>query len=325
MMIGVIRLKFFIDRLIQQIEQKQSAVCVGLDPHLGRLPGHLKTKYQVESAETGQEKASRLAEAIRDFNRQIITMVAKSAVMVKPQLAFYEQLGPAGLEALTDTIKAARQSGLLVLLDGKRNDIGSSARGYAAAYLDPDSLSGIGGADALTINPYLGREGVEPFLADSSRGAFALVRTSNPGAEEIQNIRLKNGTPFYLKMGKLMESWGENLRGEAGYSNLGAVVGATHPVELKELRQELPHTFFLIPGFGAQGAGAEEVVAGFDEKGLGGLVNAARSIIFAYQRKPYSEEYSEQDFALAAGEAARDMRDSINQALETARQRDRRL
>jgi len=324
-MIGVIRLKFFIDRLIQQIEQKQSAVCVGLDPHLGRLPGHLKTKYQVESAETGQEKASRLAEAIRDFNRQIITMVAKSAVMVKPQLAFYEQLGPAGLEALTDTIKAARQSGLLVLLDGKRNDIGSSARGYAAAYLDPDSLSGIGGADALTINPYLGREGVEPFLADSSRGAFALVRTSNPGAEEIQNIRLKNGTPFYLKMGKLMESWGENLRGEAGYSNLGAVVGATHPVELKELRQELPHTFFLIPGFGAQGAGAEEVVAGFDEKGLGGLVNAARSIIFAYQRKPYSEEYSEQDFALAAGEAARDMRDSINQALETARQRDRRL
>ena len=325
MMIGVIRLKFFIDRLIQQIEQKQSAVCVGLDPHLDRLPGHLKTKYQVESAETGQEKASRLAEAIRDFNRQIITMVAKSAVMVKPQLAFYEQLGPAGLEALTDTIKAARQSGLLVLLDGKRNDIGSSARVYAAAYLDPDSLSGIGGADALTINPYLGREGVEPFLADSSRGAFALVRTSNPGAEEIQNIRLKNGIPFYLKMGKLMESWGENLRGEAGYSNLGAVVGATHPVELKELRQELPHTFFLIPGFGAQGAGAEEVVSGFDEKGLGGLVNAARSIIFAYQREPYRDEYSEEDFALAAGEAARDMRDSINQALETARQRDRRL
>jgi len=324
-MIGVIRLKFFIDRLIEQIQRKQSAVCVGLDPHLDRLPEHLQARYQVETANSREEKASRLAEVIKDFNRQIITTVAEMAVVVKPQLAFYEELGPAGLEALIDTIAAARQSGLLVLLDGKRNDIGSSARGYARAYLAPDSLSGIMGADALTINPYLGREGIEPFLEDSSRGAFALVRTSNPGAEELQNIRLEKGTPFYLKMGKLVESWGENLRGEAGYSNLGAVVGATHPAELKELRQELPHTFFLIPGFGAQGAGAEEVVSGFDEKGLGGLVNAARSIIFAYQREPYRDEYSEEDFALAAGEAARDMRDSINQALETTRQRGRRL
>lgn len=313
MMIEVMRLKFFIDKLIAEIEKKNSVVCVGLDPHLDRLPDFLLEKYQVNSAPDRSEKTARLRDVIIEFNSEIIAAVAKTAVIVKPQLALYEQLGLAGIEALKQTIDIAQKEGLLVLLDGKRNDIGSSARGYADAYLKTDSLSGLGKADALTINPFLGQEGIAPFLNYPDKGAFALVRTSNPGAGALQDLLLADDTPFYLKLGSLIAEWGSEYQGESGYSNLGAVVGATRPEELAHLRAQLESTFFLIPGYGAQGGGAAETAGGFDERGLGGIVNAARSIIFAWQRPEIAEKFSTANYAEAAEFAARQMKEEINE------------
>ncbi|MFW6381160.1 MAG: orotidine-5'-phosphate decarboxylase [Bacillota bacterium] len=306
-------MKLFIDRLIDGIKQKQTRVCVGLDPHLDLLPTPLLGEIAgVE--EYSQASVRGLAAIILEFNRKIIEEVSDVVAVVKPQIAFYEELGPAGMETLFATIDYAQKQGLPVLLDAKKNDIGSTAGAYARAYLEerPDRPA----ADALTINPYLGGDGVKPFLKYPEKGAFALVRTSNQSAGDIQDLRLADEGCVYERVGLMVKQWGKDCRGRSGYSNLGAVVGATYPRELQQLRRQLPGVFFLIPGYGAQGGGASDVVGGFDENGLGAVVNSSRGISFAARRGPLSQDYDERDFARAARTSAIMMRDSINQALE---------
>ncbi len=321
MIIEVVKLSLFIDRLISQIDRKKSRICVGLDPHIDQIPEYLMDENGVYEANNQIEYLKSLASAVKLFNQIIIENVKPYTAVVKPQLAFYEQLGVPGLETFKATVEYAHEAGLMVIVDGKRNDIGSSARGYYNAYLNKgynknQKSLGFVKSDALTINPFLGFEGIEPFLENKENGVFGLVRTSNPGAEDLQNLKLESGRSFYEELALKFEKWGKNYRGETGYSNLGAVVGATCPEELANLRKLMPHTFFLIPGYGAQGGGAEDVIAGFDNNGYGGIVNSARSIIFAYRKEPYNNKYSEKEFGQAAAEAARLMQLEINKALK---------
>ncbi len=325
MIIGVIRIKLFIDRLIEKVEQKNSHVCVGLDPHLDLMPHFIFKQSKTDKNSNNSD----IAIAVTLYNKIIIDHIADIAVAVKPQMAFYELLGNHGLVALEDTVNYARKKGLIVILDGKRNDIGSTARAYSAAYLSgnhfnpyhDNSASMDEGeemilGDALTVNPYLGYDGIKPFLQRNDKGAFSLVRTSNESAGNLQDLELKNGHKLYQQVGEYIEQWGRNFRGENGYSNLGAVVGATYPRELKYLRKAMPHTYFLIPGYGVQGGTASDIAYGFDTDKQGALINSARGIIFAYTREPWKEKFSESEFGPAARMAAKKMRDEINEILE---------
>lgn len=303
MTIEVIKLKLFIDKLFAKIKDSESRICVGLDPHLNLIPDFIFE--EAENKVDDSEKAKALA--VLNFNKKIIDEISKYTAIVKPQIAFYEKMGLAGLKTLDKTIAYAKNKGLLVLLDAKRNDIGSTAQAYSEAYLKNKNI------DAITINPYFGFDGIKPFLNYKDKGAFALVRTSNKSAVDVQDIESKDGKKIYEKIGELVKDWGKDYLGKCGYSNLGAVIGATYPKELKDLRSLLPDTFFLIPGYGAQGGGAEDVVHGFDKNGSGAIINSSRGIIFAYRNQ---KKYSERNFDLAAGQAAKDMKEEINQALE---------
>ena len=302
MIIEVIKLKSFIDKLTAKINETNSRICVGLDPHLHLIPEYILNKAKKEWADS--EKA--VAIAVLNFNKKIIDEIWKHTAIVKPQIAFYEKMGLEGLKTLNKTMEYAKEKGLLVLLDAKRNDIGSTARAYAEAYLNNKNI------DAITINPYFGFDGIKPFLNYKDKGAFALVRTSNKSAVDVQDIESKSGKKMYEHVGKLVKNWGKDYLGKCGYSNLGAVIGATYPKELKKLRSMLPGVFLLIPGYGAQGGGAEDVVYGFDENRSGAVVNSSRGIIFAYNN---DKKYNESDFAFAAGKAAKNMKEEINNAL----------
>lgn len=303
--------KHFADKLIAACVEKNSRLVVGLDPHPAMLPPHLVEKHQA----VGLELRQAMAAAISEFNAEIIAAVADIAVAVKPQLAFYEMWGAAGIGAYEAAVKAAQAAGLLVIADGKRNDIGSSAEGYACAYLGPVEQGAetepTGYADAVTINPYLGSDGIHPFLArwQTGKGAFALVRTSNPSAGEIQHLMVGD-TPLYMQVAKLVCEWGAAALGDTGYSALGAVVGATDPKAARELRLAMPQTMFLVPGYGAQGGSAADVAAAFNPDKLGAVVNSSRDILFAYKRNGDCKAY-----ACMAREAAKNARDGINHAL----------
>ena len=305
MMTGVINLKLFIDKLITKIKQKNSHICVGLDPHLHLIPEFLLEKAAEET--TTREEA--LGLAIWRFNREIIDHIKDFTAVVKPQIALYEKIGLSGIKALYKTINYAHENNLLVLLDAKRNDIGSTAQAYAEAYLKNDNI------DAITVNPYLGNDGIKPFLKYEDKGAFALVRTSNQSAVEIQDIKTTDNKYVYQKVGELVTKWGNDLKGQFGYSNLGAVVGATYPDELKTLRKSMPDSYFLIPGYGAQGGGVKDILDGFNSDQLGAIVNSSRGIIFAYKKAANSDTYLPQQFAEAARKEAKKMRDDINMEL----------
>ena len=296
-------MKLFIDKLNEKIKKTDSRVCVGLDPHLDLIPDFILKKAKEECS----TKDEAIALAIFRFNKEIIDNIYDLTAIVKPQIAFYEKIGHKGIESLEKTISYAKEKGLLVLLDAKRNDIGSTADAYAEAYLKNENI------DAITINPYLGFDGVKSFLKYDDKGAFALVRTSNKSAIDIQDIESKNGNKVYEHVGELVKKWGENYIGESGYSNLGAVIGATYPEELKDLRLAMKNIFFLIPGYGAQGGGAQDVVHGFDNDGLGAVVNSSRGIIFAYKNKKYN--YKVKDFAAAARQSTKEMKEKINLAI----------
>jgi len=299
----------FADRLAAALTRAGSPVCVGLDPVIDRIAPALGL-----SAEEAAGSAEVAADAIWHFNQRIVEAVQPYCAVVKPQSAFYEQWGPAGVEALRRTIEFCREAGLICLLDAKRNDIASTAGAYALAYLGDGPLS----TDALTVNPYLGRDGIEPFLSEArkrGKGIFALVKTSNPSSVEIQNQILQDGTLVYEHVGDLVAQWGADGIGERGYSDVGAVVGATFPRELAALRERMPSTWFLIPGYGSQGGTAQDVVAAFDERGLGAVVNSSRGIIYAWDSGSPAT-----DFAGAAAQAAREMRDSIVAAIEARHQ-----
>lgn len=268
----------FIDRLAGAVQARGNGVLVGLDPRWENLPLVLRERF-----------ANQPADAYRAFCLEIIDVVAPLVPAVKPQMAFFEQLGPPGMQALFDVIAAARQRGLLVILDGKRNDIGSTATAYAEAYLGPPEISAWG-ADALTVSPYLGSDSLQPFVElcrQRDSGIFVLVKTSNPGSSTLQD-RLSDGEPLYQHLGRLVNQLAEATLGQCGYGAVGAVVGATYPQHLQQLRALMPHTWFLVPGFGAQGGSAADVAPAFDARGLGAIVNNSRGIIFAHERPEFA-------------------------------------
>jgi orotidine-5'-phosphate decarboxylase len=267
----------FGDRLAEAVERKRSQLVVGLDPRVDLLPVELRGDVHL-----GREHA---AEAFGRFCRGVIDAVCPYVVAVKPQSAFFEELGADGVRALEDVCAYARQAGLLVILDAKRGDIGSTSRAYAAAFLEPRE-DGVPLADALTVNPYLGRDGVEPMLAACKRdgaGLFCVVKTSNAGSAEIQDALLTDGRPLWQHVARLVREWGEDIVGERGLSSVGAVIGATHPRAVGEARRLLPQSILLLPGVGAQGATPADVARAFTSGPASALVTVSRSLIYAFR------------------------------------------
>ncbi len=309
----------FADRLWAAINRTGSPVVVGLDPRLDSLPPTLVSECRRQYGDTPRAAA----EALWRFNRAIIDAVHDLVPMVKPQLAFYECYGLEGMQAFAHTVHYAQEAGLLVLGDGKRNDIGSTAEAYAEAFLGAPSVFGhtVAGdftVDALTVNAFLGSDGIMPFVQQArqhGRGLFVLVKTSNASSGEIQDV-LVEGRPLYEHIGLLVERWGETTRGACGYSAVGAVVGATYPEQGRRLRALLPHTLFLVPGYGTQGATAEDVVGCFDTRGYGAIINASRSIVFAYRDPAYAARFPETAYAAAARAATQEMITALQKALE---------
>ena len=270
------------DRLIEGIIAMQNPTCVGLDTLFDYLPDEMKT---------GVTDFNGVAERVFEFNKKIIDNVYDIVPSVKVQIAYYEMYGVAGMKAYEETLKYAAEKGLVVIADAKRNDIGSTAACYAKTFLGNTQVNDVTAkafpSDYVTVNGYLGTDGIAPFVEEcekADKGIFVLVKTSNPSGAEIQNVVLENGVPMYEHMGALVEKWGESTIGKYGYSAVGAVVGATHPTEAARLRQVLPHTFFLIPGYGAQGGNAEMLKSCFGANGLGGVVNNSRGILCAYKK-----------------------------------------
>ncbi|MFA6000663.1 MAG: orotidine-5'-phosphate decarboxylase [Thermoleophilia bacterium] len=296
----------FADRLSAAILGKQSQVCVGLDPRIDRMPKHLLERYRAlepSGCGCGRKEA---AACLEEFCADVIDAVAPHAVAVKLQLACFEQYSAPGFRAFRHLVKKASKAGLIVIADAKRGDIGISAGAYSSAFLGaPDGLDGRLNSleiDALTVNPLFGGDGIEPFINDCGKygkGIFILVRTSNAGAAQLQDLRLESGELWHEHLAGMVDGWGRDLIGKEGYSSVGAVVGATEPVALARLRALLPKAILLLPGYGAQGAGPAEVAPAFDSRGLGALVTASRSIIYAG---------SGEDYAGAAGKAAARMR-----------------
>lgn len=298
------------DLLLEKIVEKQNPTVAGLDPKLSYLPAYLLE----ESFRKYGKNLEGAADALLQFNKGLIDALCDVVPAVKPQAAYYEMYGWQGVRTLTETIAYAKEKGMYVVTDGKRNDIGATMQSYAAAHLGVTELGGetveAFGADCLTVNGYLGSDGIDPLLsvcASGDKGIFVLVKTSNPSSGELQDRVLDDGKTLYRTMGEMCEKWGEKLPGKYGYSGVGAVVGATYPAQLGELRQQLPHTFFLVPGYGAQGGGAEDVAPGFDRNGLGALVNSSRGIMCAWQK----EEGDGREYAAAARREALRMRDEI--------------
>ena len=283
----------FGDRLAEAVERKRSQLVVGLDPVIDLLPVELAGDAHLGRAEA--------ADAFSRFCRGIIDAVSTYAVGVKPQLAFFEALGSDGMRAFEDVCAYARTAGLIVLADAKRGDIGSTSRAYATAYLEPrDGQPPL--ADAMTVSPYLGRDSVEPLLAACRRegaGIFCLVKTSNEGVADIQDLALSDGSPLWQHVARLVAEWGEDLVGERGLSSVGAVVGATHPRAIGEARKLLPRAVLLLPGVGAQGASPADVARAFTSGPASALVAASRSVLYAFRT-------TEDDWrSAAAAEAAR--------------------
>ena len=294
----------FGDRLAEQVQQKRSAVCVGLDPRWPSLPAAIRDTIDAKNLVA-------VAAATQCYCQEVIDAVAAQAAIIKPQAAFFEQLGPAGMQALAAVIAHARKRDLLVLLDGKRGDIGSTAEGYADAYLGANSPWQ---CDALTVNPYLGDDTLEPFVKTASSrdaGVFVLVKTSNPGSGFLQDAAVEGGQTIYQRVAQLVEQQSAATLGDSNYGSVGAVVGATYPEQLQELRGLMPHAWILIPGFGAQGGTAADVAHGFDSLGLGAIVNSSRGIIFAYTLPQYAQ-LAWQD---AVAKATADMAQQLNAAI----------
>jgi orotidine-5'-phosphate decarboxylase len=298
------------DRLIGKIIETGNPTVAGLDPKLDYVPEFIRKEA---FAEKGENLAG-AAQAILKFNMGIIDEIYDLVPAVKPQAAYYEMYGWQGVKALYETIEYAKSKGMFVIVDGKRNDIGATMEAYTNAYLGSVNVGKTQfegfGADALTVNGYLGTDGIAPLTkvcAERDKGIFVLVKTSNKSSGELQDKLLEEGGTIYNAMGDMCEKWGSETVGKYGYSAVGAVVGATYPEQLAEMRAKLPHTFFLVPGYGAQGGGAEGVSKAFDENGLGAIVNSSRAIMCAYQK----EGSDEKDFAKAARREVIRMRDDI--------------
>lgn len=282
-------------RLNAAVRKKRTPALVGLDPRWDQLPAAVKEKATAR----GLDKWATQAAAYEEFCKRIIDVVAPLVPAVKPQSAFFEECGPAGVEALCSVVRHARKSGLIVICDAKRGDIGSTAEAYARAYLaGEDAGSAPFAADALTVNPYLGVDTLKPFVdraEECGGGVYVLVRTSNPGAGEFQD-RVTNELKLFEYVAHIIEqlsAWSVRGQTQLTYGSIGAVVGATYPSELKELRQRMAHVPLLVPGYGSQGGTSADVGAAFDDDGLGALVNSSRGIIFAYKKGDLAQQFGE--------------------------------
>lgn len=299
-----------IDRLINKIKETNNPTVIGLDPRYELLPKCVLEKYP--------NTLEGVSQAIIEYNKALIDETCDVIPAVKPQIAFYEMFGIPGMKAFEETCKYAKQKGMIVIADIKRGDIGSTAQGYSNAYLGKTKIGekeeSIFDVDFVTVNPYMGTDCVKPFIEDCKKydkGIFILVKTSNPSSGELQDVKLENGEEVYVKVAKLVEEWGKELRGEYGYSSIAAVVGATYPKQLKEIREIAPHTYFLIPGYGAQGGKAKDIALGFDKNGLGGIVNASRSLMCAYKSELWKDKFEEKDYAKATRAEALRMKEEL--------------
>lgn len=293
----------YADRLENACREKDSAVCVGLDPRPSELPSEFRF-------------AERGAAALADWGRAVVDVVAPHAAVVKPQVAFFEAFGAPGFAAYEEVVRTAREAGLLVIADAKRGDIGSTAEAYAAAHFDRI------GADALTVSPYLGRDTLEPFLVrcrEQGRGIYVLVRTSNPGARDVQDL-VVDGEPLYRRMARMVAELGAGpgLVGASGLSAVGAVCGATYPAELAELRGVMPDTPLLVPGYGAQGGAAADCAGGFTASGTGAVVNSSRGITFAFRKGDHARRFGEARWRESVEESVREMRAALQAACSPA-------
>lgn len=310
----------FSDRLINQILQKNSRICVGLDPDLSRFPKTLIDKYRI-SEQPGQIRnesyCANLSNCIIEFNKRVIDSVCEYAAAVKPQSAHYERYGYYGIKSLYETAIYAKQKGLIVILDAKRNDIDRTARKYAIAYLGSDTGKNYASIpfDAITVNAYLGFDGIKPFLEvceENKKGIFVLVKTSNASSADFQDLLLDSEKiTLAQKVAQHVNEWGNNTIGQHRYSSIGAVVGATHPESIKTLRKIMPASIFLMPGYGAQGATAEDIVDSFDENGLGAIISSSSAINYAFPPEAH-------DFENYIGAKAKEMRDDINKVLSVS-------
>ena len=296
-------------RLIERIAQLQNPSVVGLDSLLDYIPQPIKEEKFAQYGDTFDAAA----QAILAYNKEIIDAICDIVPAVKPQAAYYEMYSWQGMWALCETVKYAQQKGMIVIMDGKRNDIGSTMQAYAKAHLGVSEVNGkelsAFGSDMLTVNGYLGSDGIEPLLPicdEKDKGIFVLVKTSNPSSGELQDQKIGDKS-IYETMGAMCEQWGEKTQNSYGYSRVGAVVGATYPQQLSEMRQKMPHTFFLVPGYGAQGGGANDVAGAFDKNGLGAIVNSSRAILTAWKKAGTDGK----DFAQQARKAALTMKEDI--------------
>lgn len=275
-----------IDILINKIKEKNNPTVAGLDPKLDYIPEDIKQEAFKKYGETFEGAAN----ALFEFNKTLIDHLCDIVPAVKPQAAYYEMYGAEGIKCLKKTIDYAKSNGMYVILDAKRGDIGATSEAYASAYLGKtkigDTETAAFDADCMTVNPYLGTDGIAPFVKqceENQKGIFVLVKTSNKSSGELQD--LKSGSKhIYEHMAELVKEWGSSVVGTHGYSSVGAVVGATYPEQAEQLRRLMPRTYFLVPGYGAQGGGAKDVKPCFNEDGLGAIVNASRSIMCAYMK-----------------------------------------
>lgn len=305
-----------ISRLIEKIENLQAPIVVGLDPMLSYVPDHI----QKQAFEAYGETLEGAAEAIWQFNKAIIDATWDLIPAVKPQIAMYEQFGVEGVKAFYKTVEYCKSKGLIVIGDIKRGDIGSTSEAYAVGHLGKVQVGSKSYAgfdeDFATVNPYLGSDGVKPFLKvckEWDKGIFVLVKTSNPSSGEFQDQLIKD-TPLYELVGRKVAQWGEECM-DGSYSNVGCVVGATYPEMGKVLRKLMPKTYILVPGYGAQGGKAEDLVHYFNADGLGAIVNSSRGIIAAYKQEKY-QSFGNEHFADASRQAVLDMKEDINGALK---------
>ncbi len=313
-------MKNFADKLLEAIDEKKNLGIVGLDPRIEQIPEHIKE----EAKEKYGNNFKSVASAFMRFNEEIIKNVKDIVPAVKPQSAFYEPYGSEGIKALEYTIDFARKNGLIVILDAKRNDIGSTSKAYADSYLgEVKKFNGETetsfSVDAITVNPYLGSDGIIPFLEvckEFGKGIFILDKTSNPSSGEFQDKRFENGNKLSEEVAIKINEWGKELIGERGYSSIGAVVGVTYPEDAQKLRELMPVAIFLAPGYGTQGGKGEDIPNFLNKDCYGVVVSSSRGIIFAYLKDPYKNEFTPEEFGKAARQAAINMREDILNALE---------
>lgn len=306
-----------IDQLVAKIKKTQAPIVVGLDPMLNYIPEQVQKKAFEEKGET----LAGAAEAIWQFNKAIVDTIYDLIPAVKPQIAMYEQFGVEGVIVFKKTVDYCKEKGLVVIGDVKRGDIGSTSEAYAVGHLGKVQVGSQTYAgfdeDFATVNPYLGSDGVKPFIKvckENNRGIFVLVKTSNPSSGELQD-KLVDGKPLYELVGKMVDEWGSDCIGESGFSEVGAVVGATYPEQGRILRAIMPRTYILVPGYGAQGGKGKDLVHFFNEDGLGAIVNSSRGIIAAYKQEAYAK-FGAEHFADASRQAVLDMIADIQGALQ---------